>query len=87
MTWTFEFSKKAEKQFKKLDDIIQSRIKRAVFERLVTNPKLALIPLTGDKSNLYKFRVGDYRLLCLRDDEKLHVLVIKVKHRKDVYND
>jgi mRNA interferase RelE/StbE len=54
---------------------------------LVTNPKLALIPLTGDKANLYKFRVGDYRLLCLRDDEKLHVLVIKVKHRKDVYKD
>ena len=87
MTWTFEFSKKAEKQFKKLDDIIQSRIKRAVFERLVTNPKLVLIPLTGDKANLYKFRVGDYRLLCLRDDQKLHVLVIKVKHRKDVYKD
>ena len=85
MTWTFEFSKKAEKQFKKLDDAIQSRIKKAVLERLVVNPKLTLIPLTGDKTGLYKFRVEDYRLLCSRNDEKLHVLVVKVRHRKEVY--
>ena len=85
MTWTFEFSKKAEKQFKKIDDQIPSRIKKAVFERLVVNPKLALVPLTGDKAGLYKFRVGDYRLLCSRDDIKLHVLVLKVKHRREVY--
>jgi mRNA-degrading endonuclease RelE of RelBE toxin-antitoxin system len=48
MTWTFEFSKKSENQFLKLDDKIQSRIKKAVFE-------------------------------------KLHVLVVKVKHRGEVY--
>ncbi|SMN02296.1 hypothetical protein SPONN_704 [uncultured Candidatus Thioglobus sp.] len=45
MAWTFEFSKQAEKQFKKLDAVIQLRIKKAVLERLVVNPKLALIPL------------------------------------------
>jgi mRNA interferase RelE/StbE len=85
MTWTFEFSKNAEKQFKKLDVTVQSRIKKAVLERMVINPKLALIPLAGDKVGLYKFRVGDYRLLCSRDDDTLHVLVVKVKHRKDIY--
>ena len=85
MSWTFEFSKKAEKQFKKLDTTVQSRIKKAILERLVVNPKLALIPLTGDRSGFYKFRVGDYRLLCSRDDEKLYVLVVKIKHRKEVY--
>lgn len=85
MKWTLEFSKKAEKQFKKLDKTIQSRIKKAVLERLIINPKLALIPLIGDKVGFYKFRVGDYRLLCSKDDEKLYVLVVKVKHRKEVY--
>ncbi len=85
MTWIFKFSKKAEKQFKKLDAKIQSSIKKAVYERLVVNPQLALIPLTGDKAGLYKFRIGDYRLLCSRNDKKLHVLVVKVKHRKEVY--
>ena len=87
MMWAFEFSKKAEKQFKKLDDTIQSRIKKAVLERLVINPKLALIPLKGDKAGLYKFRVGNYRLLCSRDDEKLRVLVVQVKHRREVYRE
>lgn len=85
MKWTFEFSKKAEKQFTKLDKTIQSRIKKAVLERLVVNPKLVLIPLTGDKKGFYKFRVGDYRLLCSKDDEKFYVLVLKVKHRKEIY--
>ncbi len=86
MTWTFEFSKNAEKQFKKLDVTVQSRIKKAVLERMVINPKLALIPLIGDKARLYKFRVGDYRLLCSRDDDKFHILVVKVKHRKNIYS-
>lgn len=38
MTWRFEFSQKAQKQLKKLDDEIQSRIKKAVYEKLVVNP-------------------------------------------------
>lgn len=85
MAWTFEFSKKAQKQFDALDTAVKSRIKRAVLERLVVNPKQHLIPLMGDMAGLYKFRIGDYRLLCSRNDEELRVLVVKVKHRKDVY--
>ena len=83
--WTFAFSKKAQKQFNKLDASIQSRIKEAVLHKLVINPKQHLIHLAGDKAGLYKFRVGDYRLLCSRDDEQLYILVVKVKHRREVY--
>ena len=81
----FEFSKKAQKQFDSLDRQIQSRIKKAVIEKLIINPKEYLIPLSGNKAGFYKFKVGDYRLLCSRNDKKLHVLVVKVKHRKEVY--
>lgn len=52
---------------------------------MMVNPKLNLVPLVGDKDGLYKFMVGDYRLLCAKDDDIFHVLVIKVKHRKEVY--
>ena len=55
IAWTFEFTKKAQKQWDKLDSKAQSRIKKAVIERLVINPQTHLIPLRGDK-------VGDYRL-------------------------
>lgn len=85
MAWIFEFSKKAKKQFDGLDSKIQSRIKKAVIEKLIVNPKEYLIPLSGNKTGFYKFKIGDYRLLCSRDDKKLHVLVVKVKHRREVY--
>ena len=83
--YTIVFQPKAKKQFYKLNREAQTRITKAIDDKLSINPKSALIPLMGDKSGLYKFRVGDYRLLCSRDDDKLHVLVIKVKHRRDVY--
>jgi len=79
MAWTFEFTKKAQKQFDAFDSKTQSRIKKAVLEKLVVNPKEYLIPLTGDKAGFYKFRVGDYRLLCSRDDDNFHVLIVKAK--------
>ena len=86
MNWTLKFTKQAEKQFKSLDKYIQSKIKKAISEKLFTNPNLYLQPLLGDKSGLYKFRVGDYRLLCAKEDRELIIMVVKVKHRRDVYS-
>jgi mRNA interferase RelE/StbE len=83
--YKIEFEQRAKKQFYKLSREVQERLTKAIDEKLSVNPKEYLIPLTGDKSGLYKFRVGDYRLLCSKDDEKLHVLVVKVKHRREVY--
>ena len=83
--YKIEFEQKAKKQFYKLSREIQVRLTKAIIEKLSKNPKEYLIPLTGDKSGLYKFRVGDYRLLCSRDDDKLCVLVVKVKHRREAY--
>lgn len=83
--YTVVFGKKAKKQFYNLDRSSQKRITKAIDEKLVPNPKKHLLPLTGDFSGLYKFRVGEYRLLCIRNDDQLRVLVVKVKHRKDVY--
>ena len=85
MPWYIGFTPQAEKQLKKLDKLIQSRIKKAVYEKLIVNPNLYLIPLLGDKTGFYKFRVGDYRLLCHKNQEKLIVTFVKVKHRKDAY--
>lgn len=79
------FEKKAEKQFYKLNRDIQERLTKAIDEKLAVNPKKYLIPLSGDKAGFYKFRVGNYRLLCSKNDEKLNILVVKVKHRKEVY--
>mgnify|MGYP003961978237 CR=1 FL=1 len=83
--YKIEFEQRAKKQFYKLRREVQERLTKAIDEKLSINPKEYLIPLAGNKAGLYKFRVGDYRLLCSRDDEKLCVLVVKVKHRREVY--
>ena len=80
------FEKKAKKEFCKLSHDIQLRIKKVINEKLLSNPDLYLIPLLGDKSGYYKFRVGDYRLLCKKQDKKLIIIVLKIKHRREVYN-
>jgi mRNA interferase RelE/StbE len=85
MAWTCTFTKKAQKTFDALDEKTRSRIKKAVLEKLIPYPEQYLAPLAGDKAGLYKFRVGNYRLLCSKNDEKLHILVVKVKHRSKAY--
>lgn len=85
MSWKIEFTKTATKQIHNLDFLIQQRIKDAIAEKLLTNPDRYLVGLLGELSDLYKFRVGDYRLLCSKDGKKLIIHVIKVAHRKDVY--
>ena len=85
MAWTFEFTKKAQKQLNDLDGKTQKKIKEAILKKLVVNPKQYLSALVGDKAGYYRFRIGDYRLLCSRDDDDFHVLIVKIKHRKAIY--
>ena len=64
---------------------MQKRLKKAIDEKLSVNPRKYLIPLAGNQAGLYKFRAGYYWLLCSKDDEKLVILGVKVKHRREVY--
>ena len=80
------FSKKAAKEFRKLDINIQKRIDLAINNKLKIEPKKHLIALSGSLRFFYKFRVGDYRLICKREGTELVILVVTVKHRKEVYN-
>ena len=86
-TWTIEITRTAEKQIKKLDRSAQSLVVRFLRERLKSadSPRQFGKPLRGDKVGLWRYRVGDYRLICEIQDEKITVLVLEVGHRKDVY--
>ena len=87
MVWTIEITRTAERQIKKLDVPSQKSIVRFLRERLKPpeNPRQWGKPLPGDKRGLWRYRVGDYRLMCDIQDEKITVLVLEVAHRKDVY--
>ncbi len=86
MKFKILFSKKAKKELEKLDFSIKKRIDLAIKEKLEKDPINHLILLTGSLKNLYKFRVGDYRLICKKEDDKLIILVVTIKYRKEVYN-
>ena len=87
MVWTIEIIRTAEKQIKKLDPLSQKSIVRFLRERLKSaeNPRQWGKPLHGDKRGLWRYRVGDYRLICDIQDERITVLVLEVAHRKDIY--
>lgn len=87
MTWTVEFDDAAAKELRKLDRQAQSDILRYFRERIATdeNPRRFGKPLSGELAGLWRYRVRDYRMICNIEDDKLIVLVIRVSHRKDVY--
>jgi mRNA interferase RelE/StbE len=67
--------------------VAQESIIRFLRERVQPsdNPRQWGKPLHGDKGGLWRYRVGDYRLICDVQDERITVLVLRVGHRKDVY--
>ena len=86
-TWRIEITRTAEKQIQKLNRTAQELIIRFLRERVQTadNPRQLGKPLRGDKGGLWRYRVGDYRLICDIQDERITVVVIRMGHRKDVY--
>ncbi|MFZ0801622.1 MAG: type II toxin-antitoxin system RelE/ParE family toxin [Terriglobales bacterium] len=87
MAWTIEITRTAEKQITKLHRQAQQAIVRFLRERLAgaDNPRQWGRPLQGEKRGLWRYRVGDYRLICDIQDERITVMVLQVGHRKDVY--
>lgn len=87
MVWKVEFDSAALKDLQRLDQTAQVRVVRYLRERVASedNPQRLGKALQGDKSALWRYRVGDYRLLCRIEDKILIVLVIAVGHRSGIY--
>ncbi len=83
MTWKIIFTERGEKDFKSLSEEVKRIIAKAINSKLL--PNSALIPLTGKLKGIYKFRVGNYRILCEKRSEILVFIVVKIGHRKGVY--
>ena len=82
-----EITDDAERDLEQLDKQVAKRIHRRLqwleenFERITPEP------LSGPLADLYKFRIGDYRVLydILREDRVL--LIYRIRHRREVYNE
>jgi mRNA interferase RelE/StbE len=87
LAWTIEFDQRAERDLAKLDKSIQKRIVRYLQERIAPadDPRSFGHGLTHALSDLWRFRIGDYRILCKIEDDCLIVLVVAVGHRSTIY--
>ena len=87
MAWTVEVIDFAEKQLRKLDKPIQKRLIDWLDERIngCKNPRHFGEPLRGGMSGLWRYRVGNYRIICEIQDEQLVVIALAVGHRREVY--
>ena len=87
MTWIVEFDDAARKELRKLDRQSQQDILRYLRERIATDedPRRFGKSLSRELAGLWRYRIQNYRIVCNIEDQKLTVLVIRVGHRKDVY--
>tara|TARA_E500000305_G_scaffold56975_1_gene45466 strand:+ start:20144 stop:20410 length:267 start_codon:yes stop_codon:yes gene_type:complete len=87
LTWVVEFEDAAGKELRKLDRQAQHDILRYFRQRISTDedPRRFGKALSGDLAGLWRYRVRDYRMICYIKDDKLLVLVVRVSHRKAVY--
>ena len=82
-----ESNYRAKKDFAKLDKHIQIQIfKKLKFIESLNDPKDDGKPLAGNLLGLWRYRSGDYRILAQILDDKLIILVVKISHRKNIYD-
>ena len=84
MIYKLLFDDKVTKDLKKIDKAWQKKILKKIKTTLIDNPKSGK-KLIGNLSLYYRIRVGDYRVIYEVKDDEIIVLVVKIKHRKDIY--
>jgi mRNA interferase RelE/StbE len=84
-----EFDDRARRELRKLTPEIQVKILRYIRKRIAESPDPRQIgkPLRMNLAGLWRYRIGDYRLICRIEEDRLVVLVLKVGHQRDVYED
>ncbi|RKT45919.1 type II toxin-antitoxin system RelE family toxin [Thiocapsa rosea] len=88
MAWTIEFDPAAERELGKLDPPIARRIPAFLHGRVapLDDPRHLGEALKGSRlGDLWKYRVGDDRLIVSIEDETVRLLVVRLGHRRDVY--
>ncbi|MBF0710172.1 MULTISPECIES: type II toxin-antitoxin system RelE/ParE family toxin [unclassified Gemella] len=85
--YKLEIDKQALKQLKKLDKPVAEMIVRWLYKNVdgITDPRIRGKALIGDKQGLWRYRVGNYRVVCEIIDDRLIVLALGVGHRRNIY--
>ena len=89
LQWTVEFDDRARRELRKLDLKVQRDILRYLRDRIQgsADPRQFGKPLRKNLAGLWRYRIGDYRLICRLEEDRFVVLVVKVGHRRAIYED
>ena len=87
-TWSVEFDRDAARDLRKLGAVAERAILHYLRQRIATagDPRRFGKPLTGDLKGLWRYRVGDYRIVASIEDDRFVVLIVTVRHRREVYD-
>ena len=86
--YNVELSDRFKREFRKLDKYTQKIIRAWIDKNLVDceDPRAHGKGLTANRSGQCRYRIGDYRLICAIEDERLVILALSVGHRSEIYN-
>lgn len=87
MKFQILFSENFNKEFKKLDHYTQIMVISWIDKHIVgsNNPRSTGKALTNNLKGLWRYRIGDYRLICEIHDNELIVLALAIGHRREIY--
>lgn len=85
--YSVETTSRFDREFKKLDKYTQRMMKAWIVKNLVgcENPRIHGKGLTANRSGQWRYRIGDYRLICQIQDDQLVILALTIGHRREVY--
>ncbi|WP_301860315.1 type II toxin-antitoxin system RelE/ParE family toxin [uncultured Megasphaera sp.] len=85
--YSVETTTRFDREFKKLDKYTQRMMKAWIVKHLVgcENPRIYGKGWTANRSGQWRYRIGDYRLICQIQDDRLIILALTIGHRRDVY--
>jgi mRNA interferase RelE/StbE len=87
LAWRIEFLPAAEKELAKLGRAEAKRIIETLKTRIapLDDPRRLGSALSGQLGGLWRWRIGDYRVVARIEDERITILVVRVAHRREVY--
>jgi len=86
-SWRVEFSPRAERRLGKLAQKDRARILRFLSERIAIaeDPRRLGKALKGPPDGLWRYRVGDFRIISMIEGRRISVLVLEIGNRREVY--
>lgn len=86
MVYKVLYKSSVEKDLKLIDKAILKKILNKIEKVLAKNPRELGKQLKGQYKGLWRYRIGDYRIIYKISEKEILILVLRIGHRKDVYN-